>query len=119
METSKVVPPPLGEPPSPSHSSYPPGSTKRGCEDQAAHRGEPGDQSPGPLQSGKKKSPASTLGAASLQKQIEERGFEMLFTESKTIVGLAVERHDKSGVCGGGSTDVPLPLCNRSRERGR
>lgn len=38
METSKVVPPPLGEPPSPSHSSYPPRSTKQGCEDGAAHR---------------------------------------------------------------------------------
>lgn len=30
METSKVVPPPLGEPPSPSHSSYPPKQHKAG-----------------------------------------------------------------------------------------
>lgn len=43
----------------------------------------------------------------------------MLFTESKTILGLAVEQRDKSSGRVGVSTNVPVPLCNPRRERGR
>lgn len=94
METSKVVPPPLGEPP--------PRLTPPTLRNAGLHiAGQPRSKAEVLPERVKKKPPASTLRASGLQKRLEDRDFEMVFTESNTILGLAVEQHDESWGGGG------------------
>lgn len=85
METSKVVPPPLGEPPSPL-TPPPLPAAQSGAERTGLCIANQRSS-----WKGKKEIPSPSLGTSGLQKWIEEKVFEMLLTESKTILGLAVE----------------------------
>lgn len=58
METSKVVPPPLGEPPSPLTPPTLPAAQSGAVRTGLRIAGEPREQIRGPLQEEKKKSPA-------------------------------------------------------------